>query len=89
MEPETRDSTRMDIVVFYGDREYILELKIWHGPKRFAEGLTQLGDYMESRGQTEGWLLTFCFLETRDEKAGSYSGDMRDISGKTIHSFVV
>lgn len=39
VEPETRDSTRMDIVVFYGKREYILELKVWHGPKRFAEGV--------------------------------------------------
>lgn len=89
VEPETRDSTRMDMVVFYGDREYILELKIWHGPKRFAEGLVQLGNYMESRGQEEGWLLTFCFLKTREEKEENYSGERKDIPGKTIHSYVV
>jgi hypothetical protein len=31
VEPETRNNTRMDIVVAYGEEEYIIELKIWRG----------------------------------------------------------
>lgn len=57
VEPQTRSNTRMDIVVFYGRREYIVELKLWSGPKKHEEGLRQLLNYMESRGQKKGWLL--------------------------------
>lgn len=89
VEPETRDSTRMDIVVFYGKREYILELKIWHGPRRFSEGLEQLAEYMESRGQTQGWLLTFCFNEGQEKKIEEYTRVINDINGKEIYSVVV
>ena len=31
VEPETRNNSRMDIVVTYGREEFIIELKIWHG----------------------------------------------------------
>jgi hypothetical protein len=51
----------MDIVVFYGVREYIIELKIWHGEKKFNDGIEQIATYMDSRFQNEGWLLTFSF----------------------------
>lgn len=37
--------------------------KIWHGPKKHQDGIEQLLEYMESRGQKKGWLLTFCFLK--------------------------
>ncbi|MEZ3437183.1 MAG: AAA-like domain-containing protein [Lachnospiraceae bacterium] len=89
VEPETRSNTRMDIVIFYGKREYILELKIWHGEKRFEEGLAQLTDYMESRGQTEGWLLAFCFNEKREKKIEEYTREIKDLRGNTIYSVVV
>lgn len=89
VEPETRDSTRMDIVVFYGKREYILELKLWHGPKGFSEGIDQLVGYMESRGQTRGWLLTFCFLEGREKRIEDYTREVYDADGKRIYSVVV
>lgn len=89
VEPETRDSTRMDIAVFYEKKEYILELKIWHGPKRFSESRKQLADYMESRAQTEGWLLTFCFQEGKEKKIEDYTWEMNEIDGKRIYSFLV
>lgn len=89
VEPETRSNNRMDIVIFYGKKEYILELKIWHGAKRFAEGLEQLTNYMESRGQTEGWLLTFCFNENSEKKIEDYTKEINVLDGKTIYSVVV
>lgn len=89
VEPETRDSTRMDVVVFYGKREYILELKIWHGPKEFSQGVEQLSKYMDSRGQTEGWLLTFCFNEGKGKKTEEYTKEIKNVDGKNIYSYVV
>lgn len=89
VEPETRDSARMDIVVFYGKREYILELKVWHGPKRFSEGLAQLSAYMEGRGQEQGWLLTFCFNDGRERIGEEYTGKRSVAEGRTIYSVIV
>ena len=89
VEPETRDSARMDIVVFYGKREYILELKVWHGPKRFSEELAQLSAYMEGRGQEQGWLLMFCFNDGRERIGEEYTGKRSVAEGRTIYSVIV
>jgi hypothetical protein len=59
VEPETRGSRRMDVVVFYGGEEHIIELKIWHGEQAAAEGYDQLVSYLKSRGQTRGYLVSF------------------------------
>jgi hypothetical protein len=85
VEPQTRDDKRMDIVVFYGSQEYIIELKIWHGEKRFNDGINQIAMYMDSRFQKEGWLLTFSF-NYNDEKLKSWDVNYDD---KLIHCTVV
>jgi len=59
VEPETRDSRRMDIQVFYGKQEYILELKIWRGEQAAQDAYDQLATYLKSRNQTQGYLLSF------------------------------
>lgn len=89
VEPETRSGTRMDVVVFYGRQEYIIELKVWHGPKRHGDGLEQLLEYMESRGQKKGWLLTFCFLESREKTGMDYTRSIEYDGEKEIYSVVV
>jgi hypothetical protein len=60
IESETRGSRRMDIVVFYGGQEHIVELKIWHGEQAANEAYDQLAGYLLARGQMEGYLLSFC-----------------------------
>jgi hypothetical protein len=60
VEPETRGSRRMDVVVFYGGEEHIVELKIWHGEQAATEAYDQLTGYLMARGQKEGYLLSFC-----------------------------
>jgi len=59
VEPRTRNNRRMDIAVFYGREQYVIELKIWRGEKYEDEGLDQLVDYLESVGRTKGWLISF------------------------------
>lgn len=89
VEPQTRSSTRMDLVVFYGRREYIVELKLWSGSKRHGEGMEQLLEYMESRGQKKGWLLTFCFLKNREKRVEEYTRKVEYVGDRTIYSVVV
>jgi hypothetical protein len=49
----------MDVVVFYGGEEHIIELKIWRGGQAAAEGYDQLVSYLKSRGQKQGYLVSF------------------------------
>ncbi|MDO4336848.1 MAG: AAA-like domain-containing protein [Eubacteriales bacterium] len=89
IEPQTRDNTRMDIVVFYGMYEYIIELKLWHGPKKQTDGLIQLSQYLESRSQKNGWLVSFCFGANKDRITDVYSGKHIEWDGKNIFEIVV
>jgi hypothetical protein len=59
VEPETRGSRRMDVVVFFGGEEHIIELKIWRGEQAAAAAYDQLAGYLRSQGQKRGYLLSF------------------------------
>ncbi|MDR0909395.1 MAG: ATP-binding protein, partial [Spirochaetaceae bacterium] len=63
VESETRGSRRMDIVVFYGGKEYIIELKIWRGESYEANGMAQLAEYLKGKDAKRGWLLSFANLQ--------------------------
>lgn len=69
VEPETRNSERMDIVVSYGTEEFIIELKIWHGGQYRKKGIAQLEKYMNCRNAKRGYLVSFSFLENKEYKA--------------------
>ena len=55
------DDRRMDVVINYLDEQYIVELKIWRGDDYDRKGHEQLIGYMDKKGLTEGYLLTFDF----------------------------
>lgn len=61
VEAQTRDNRRMDIVIDYLGKRYIIELKIWHGQKYNEDGEKQLSDYLDSYRLKTGYLLTFSF----------------------------
>ena len=60
VESQTRQNTRMDIQVFYGAEEFVVELKLWHGRKKAQEGYCQLAGYLDARGLEQGYLVSFC-----------------------------
>ena len=86
VEPETRNNTRMDIVIFYGEQEYIVELKIWHGQKYRQKGLAQIEEYLESRNSNRGYLISFCFNK---EKEYLQNTVILEKSGKEVYEIVV
>ena len=64
-EPQTKNGGRMDLIVNYNQKEYIIELKIWRGSKYETDGKTQLANYLKQRNLSEGYLITFSFLKNK------------------------
>ena len=70
VEPETRNSTRMDVVISYGGEEHIIELKLWRGQKYRMNGIKQLEDYLDYRNASRGYLVSFSFLQEKSYHSG-------------------
>ncbi|MBO4372169.1 MAG: AAA family ATPase [Bacteroidales bacterium] len=86
IEPENDDDSRMDLVINYNRKEYIVELKIWRGSKYETDGRAQLSNYLNQRGLLEGYLVTFSFLK---DKVLQESPEWIDYNGKRIFEAVI
>ena len=61
IEAQTRDQKRTDVVIDYLGRQYIIELKIWHGERYNEEGEKQIIKYLDYFGLSTGYMLSFNF----------------------------
>ena len=68
IEEQTRNHKRMDLVIHYLGKQYVIEMKIWHGDRYNAEGEKQLSEYLDYFGLDTGFLLSFNF--NKHKKAG-------------------
>jgi hypothetical protein len=59
IESQFTDLRRMDIVVDFGRDQFIIELKLWRGETTKEKAYDQLLDYMHSKNNDRGYLLTF------------------------------
>ena len=66
IEARTRNNRRMDVVIDYLGKRYIVELKIWHGQKYNEDGEKQLSDYLDSYKLKTGYMLTFSFNKNKE-----------------------
>lgn len=66
IEEQTRDHKRMDVVVHYLGRRYIIELKIWRGERYNAEGEKQISEYLDRFGLDTGYMLSFNFNKKKE-----------------------
>ena len=85
-EPENDDGSRMDLVITYNRKEYVIELKIWHGTEYELSGRDQLSEYLETRNLAEGYLVTFSFLKGKTAQA---KPEWIDHNGKKIYEAVI
>lgn len=69
VEAQTRDQKRTDVIIDYLGKQYIIELKIWHGEKYQEQGRQQLCEYLDIYGQKTGWLVSFCFNKTKKKES--------------------
>jgi hypothetical protein len=65
IEAQTRDMKRTDVIVDYLGKQYIIELKIWHGDEYNQRGEKQLSDYLDYYHLQKGYLLSFNFNKNK------------------------
>ena len=85
-EPQTKSGGRMDLIVNYNRKEYIVELKIWRGSKYETDGKVQLAKYLAQRGLDTGYLITFSFLKN---KVVQEEPEWVEYQGKRIYEAVI
>lgn len=66
IEAQTRDLTRTDVIVDYLAQQYIVELKIWRGPRYNADGEKQIMEYLDHFGLSTGYMLSFNFNKNKE-----------------------
>ncbi len=50
---------RLDLVVEHHGRKFVVETKMWYGPKHLEDGIAQLKRYMRSEQASHGYLVVF------------------------------
>ena len=65
IEEQTRNRQRMDVVIHYLGKRYIIELKIWRGERYNAKGERQIIDYLDFFGLQTGYMLSFSFNKNK------------------------
>jgi hypothetical protein len=66
IEAQTRDQKRTDVIVDYLGKQYIIELKIWHGERYNESGEKQISEYLEYFGLSTGYMLSFDFNKNKE-----------------------
>jgi hypothetical protein len=84
VEPQTRQNKRMDLVLTYNKKQYIVELKIWNGRKYEEKGIEQLCDYLDIQNSDIGYLLIFNFNKNKE-----FSSKWIEVRGKKIFEVIV
>lgn len=65
IEARTRTMGRTDLIIDYLGRQYIIEMKIWHGEEYNTRGEEQLLGYLEDYNLKKGYLLSFNFNQNK------------------------
>ena len=66
IEEQTRDKLRMDVVIHYFGKRYVVELKIWHGPRYNEEDEKQIMQYLDYFGLHLGYMVSFNFNKNKE-----------------------
>ena len=67
IEAQTRDQRQTDVIIDYLGKQYIVELKIWHGERYQKSREGQICDYLNCFGLSKGYLLSFNFNKTKEK----------------------
>jgi len=62
-EAQISEEKRLDVVITFGARKYVIELKVWGGDEKHQAGLRQLTDYLKRTGHDRGGLVIFDFTQ--------------------------
>jgi hypothetical protein len=80
-EVQVSEEKRLDIVITFENKRYIIELKIWRGETYHQEGINQLCDYLDRQDEPTGYLLIY---DLRKEKGRTGEWEKIETRGKEI-----
>ena len=75
---------KIDLAIFHNARKYIVETKIWEGPRSYQGGKRQLAAYLKLEGASEGYYVVF---DHRTEPQPRV--ETETIDGLIIRSYVI
>lgn len=84
VEPETRESNRMDIVITYNKQKFIIELKIWRGGQYEKEGREQLSKYLDAQTLDKGYMIFFNFNKNKKYEQNNLKVNDKEIFEITV-----
>ena len=80
-EIQVSEEKRLDVVITYENKKYVLELKRWQGEEAHQKGIKQLCDYLDIVGLREGYLVIFDFTKNKKKE---WQKDKITINNKEI-----
>jgi len=78
-EVQISEEKRLDLVITYNNFKYIIEMKIWRGPKYHETGVKQLCEYLDIHNLNKGYLLIFNFNKNKEFKEEREKVEGKDI----------
>ena len=75
---------KIDLAIFYNAKKYIVETKIWEGPRSYQAGKKQLAAYLKLEGASEGYYVVFDHRTEPEPRA-----ETETIDSLTIRSYVI
>ncbi len=84
IEEQTRDHRRMDVIIHYLGKRYVIELKIWRGERYNEEGEKQIRGYLDYFGLETGYMLSFNFNKNKEPGVTRL-----DVDGKVLYEGIV
>ena len=85
VETQTRDNQRLDLVITFNKKQYIIELKKWYGRAYEEKGYEQLAEYLAVKREEVGYLVMFDFRKVTKE----YTKEWIEVKGKRIYEVIV
>ncbi len=67
-EVQTSEERRMDVVIFFRDEKFIVELKLWKGKVLHEQGIEQIKNYMQREHVDKGYMLILNKNKTKEFK---------------------
>ena len=61
----TSEDRKMDLVITFNNKRYVIELKIWYGEKYLEDGVEQLCEYLDSYNLDSGSMLIYNFNKNK------------------------
>ena len=84
IEARTRNFKRTDMIVQYHTEQFVIEMKIWNGPKYHETGEKQLAEYLDSYHLDTGYMLIFNFNKKKERSIKE-----KKINGKILIEAIV